>query len=111
MISGPQFQPGDPVVFRKTKWSASPGPRAEQVDPEPRGEEYHYVVDKYWVVADVQDDGQLVLRTRRGKTHVIRADHPALRRPSWLQRLLHARRFPRLQDLPPIGQVLPRDKP
>jgi hypothetical protein len=103
-----QFKPGDPVVFRKSKRSSHPGPRAAHIDPEPRGEQYSYVVDKFWVVSEVRSDGSLLVRTRRGKTHVLRPDHPSLRRANLLDRLFRATRFPRLSDLPPVGQLKPR---
>jgi len=102
-----RYRKGEPVVFRMTKRSSHPGPRAETISPEPHGEGYEYHVDKYWVVADIQDDGQLVLRTRRGKTHVVRPDHPKLRRANLWERLTRRDRFPRLEDLPPPGEVRP----
>ncbi|NBB84580.1 MAG: hypothetical protein GVY28_14405 [Alphaproteobacteria bacterium] len=102
-----RYRQADPVVFRMTKRSGHPGPRAENIDPEPHGEGYGYHVDKYWVVAEVRDDGQLVLRTRRGKTHVVRPDHPSLRPANLWERLVKRGRFPKLEDLPPPGQILP----
>jgi hypothetical protein len=98
------FQPGDPVVFRVTKRSASPGPNAVNVDPEPLGEDYSYNVDKYWVVASVSPDGSLTLKTRRGKTHVLAPDHPNLRCPNLLERLFKRHRFPQLDQVPPTEQ-------
>lgn len=98
------FHVGDQVVYKVCKCTTHPGPRARQVRPAPRGETYSYVVDKYWIVADWQDAGKLVVRTRRGKAHVIDADDPRLRRATWWERWLHRHRFP---ELPPHG----RDNP
>ncbi len=89
---------GDPVIFRMLKRSAHPGPRAEKIEPELRGEDYRYEVDKFWVVADVRTDGQLLLRTRRGKQHVLRGDDPNLRRPNWFERWIYRGRFPDLGE-------------
>ncbi|MCA9173888.1 MAG: hypothetical protein KDB14_05315 [Planctomycetales bacterium] len=86
------FQVGDWVVYRKTKFSASPGPRAVNVVPSAAGEEYSYQVDKYWVVVEVTD-GKLVLGTRRGKRHRVRLGDPCLRRASFWERRHHRRRF------------------
>lgn len=87
------WSPGDWVVYRKQKRSRSPGPRAKQVSPAPAGETYSYVVDKYWVVANVIDDRELRLTTRRGKEHIVSVDDHRLRRANWLERWLMAGRF------------------
>lgn len=100
MAANRPFNIGDPVVFRMTKRSPAPGPRARAIEPEPGGEDYQYQVDKYWVVAQIQSDGKLVLRTRRGKSHILPADHPALRKPNLLEKLLNSSRFPKLDQLP-----------
>lgn len=97
MRSIQRYSKGDPVVFRVTKRSAHPGPRAEQIDPEPLGEDYQYQVDKYWTVAETRADGRVILRTRRGKTHVMRADHPELRPATLWERLFKKRRFPQIE--------------
>jgi len=92
------YKRGDWVVYRMQKYSGRPGPRATQVEPEPHGEKYVYHVEKFWTVADVLPDGQLVLVTRRGKRHVLRADDPQLRPARWWERLTYRSRFPALQD-------------
>lgn len=102
MIRG-SVKVGQPVVFRKQKASDSPGPRARAIQPCPRGEDYRYFVDKLWAVAEILDDGRLVLVTRTGKRHVIERDHPGLRRPTWLERLRYRLRFPRVGDGPRDG--------
>lgn len=88
-----QWNPGDWAVYRKSKRSTSPGPRAANIKAAQKGESYNYVVDKFWVVESVLPDNQIQLRTARGKTHVISIDDPNLRRPSWLQRLIYRDRF------------------
>ncbi len=98
-----RYHRGDPVVFRMPKRSSSPGPRAAKIDPEPHGEDYRYYVDKYWTVAETRDDGQLVLRTRRGKTHVLDPEHPELRPANLWERLFKKKRFPRLDQLPVVS--------
>jgi hypothetical protein len=90
------FAPGDWVVYCKLKHSVSPGPRAKHVDPAPRGEEYTYQVDKFWVVEEVLPEGRLRVCTRQGKRHTLSADDPNLRRPSLWERIRYAKRFPSL---------------
>jgi len=92
------YKRGDWVVYRMQKYSASPGPRAANVEPEPHGEKYVYHVEKFWTVADVQPDGQLVLVTRRGKRHVLAPNDPQLRPARWWERLVYRSRFPVLGD-------------
>ncbi|MBW3540099.1 MAG: hypothetical protein KY476_07510 [Planctomycetes bacterium] len=88
------FKPGDLVIYRKPKRSTHPGPRAADVHATPKGEEYLYVVDKFWVV--IESRGQtVVVRTRRGKTHEVEARDPHLRRARWWEKLLYRHRFPR----------------
>lgn len=91
-----RFAVGDPVIYRKTKHSRHPGPRAKSIYPAERGDDYSYQVDKYWIVAEVGTDGTLRLRTRRGKEHVLNADNPNLRHAHWWERLLLRQRFPAL---------------
>ncbi|MBY0586621.1 hypothetical protein K2X85_05560 [bacterium] len=88
------YRVGDAVVFRIIKCSNHPGPRAARISPEPHGEQYQYEVDKYWTVADVQQDGSIVLQTRRGKRHTVLANNPRLRRASLLERIIYKSRFP-----------------
>ena len=88
------FKEGDPVIYRRQKHSYHPGPRAEDIHPEYMGEGYRYVVDKFWVVDHIDEDGTLTLRTRTGKTHTIAPDDPRLRRPSMWERLRYRRKFP-----------------
>ncbi|MDF1551579.1 MAG: hypothetical protein P1P84_00890 [Deferrisomatales bacterium] len=89
-----RFKPTDAVIYRRTKHSPHPGPRATDVHPAPRGETYTYHVDKFWVVTGVQSDGTILVRTRRGKQYELAADDPALRKARWWERLLYRGRFP-----------------
>ena len=86
------LSPGDYVVYRKTKFSRRPGPRAVNVRPATNGDSYNYVVDKFWVVQRV-DDGTVTLRTPRGKTHTVRSDDPLLRRANFWERWRYRDRF------------------
>jgi hypothetical protein len=92
-----RFATGDWVFYRKLKHSASPGPRAVNISPAPKGELYSYFVVKFWIVQNVLIDGRLRLRTRRGKSHLIDASDPNLRRVSWWQRWIYKKRFRRVE--------------
>ena len=87
------YQVGDWVIYRKSKQSPIPGPRAQQVSPSPRGDVYSYVVDKFWIVTEVLGENHLKLRTRRGKEHLISADDRNLRPVRFWERWLYRRRF------------------
>ena len=50
-VTALDYHPGDWVIFRKEKHSTSPGPRAENIHAAPKGDDYYYQVDKFWVVA------------------------------------------------------------
>lgn len=91
-----QFQPGDLIIYRKTKNGVHPGPRANNVHPAPNGDTYNYTVDKYWLVQKVLDNGTLVATTRRGKQNHLKADDPNLQKANWFQRVLHRSRFSEL---------------
>lgn len=87
------WEPGDWAIYRKSKRSKVPGPRASSVRPNLKGETYNYVVKKFWMVDEVHADGTLTMRTTRGKTHRVPADDPNLTRPSWFARLRWRERF------------------
>lgn len=93
------FQPGDLVVYAMPKMGPHPGPRARSIHPTEMGDDYSYVVDKYWMVTAVRDDGQLLVITRTGKTHVLNPHDPLLRKAGWWTRLRFRNRFPVM--LPP----------
>jgi hypothetical protein len=92
-VAKKEFHQGDWVVYRKTKASVSPGPRAQNVTPAEHGDQYTYTVDKFWIVDDVLEDGSLRLITRRGKTHVVQPSDRNLHRASWWERLCFRKRF------------------
>jgi hypothetical protein len=82
-----RFRERDIVVYEKHKHGTHPTPRARAVRPSSAGDDYSYVVDKYWLVLRVGDDGRLLLRTPGGKLHEIDPDDPLLRPLSWFERL------------------------
>lgn len=94
----PKVEVGDKIVYRKTKFSPLPGARAHHITASGKGENYTYLVDKYWVVADVLDDGRLVAKTRRGKLNFVRPDDPNLRKAKLIESLFHRDLFPSLAE-------------
>ena len=88
-----RYHPGDWVVYRKQKYSDSPGPRAKAVNAAPRGETYTYFVDKLWVVKQQLADDQVLLVTRTGKQHAVSAADRNLRPARWWERWMYADRF------------------
>ncbi len=91
-----QYRRGDPVIFRVTKSSYRPGPRARNIHPAPNGESYSYAVDKFWTVVVELGNDMLLLQTRRGKTHRIHARDPQLRHATWWERVRYGARFPQI---------------
>src|SRR6202451_2309884 len=94
----PKVAVGDRIVYRKTKFSPLPGARAHHITASDKGENYTYLVDKYWVVADVLDDGRVLAKTRRGKLNYVRSDDPNLRRAGLIESLIHRDLFPSLAE-------------
>ena len=88
------FRPGDCVIYRKPKFSARPGPHAQDIHQAPHGDSYSYCVHKFYRVVAVQPDHTIVVRTRRGRRRTLAAPDAALRRAHWWERLLFAGRFP-----------------
>ncbi len=88
---------GSRVIYRKTKHSRKPGPRAGAISPSKHGDSYGYFVDKYWVVVERKAPNKFVVLTRRGKRLTLDADDPNLRPANLLDRLLHGKRFPRIK--------------
>jgi hypothetical protein len=88
-----RYRKGDWVIYRQLKCTTHPGPRAHNIDASVNGDTYSYFVDKYWIVAEVLADGSLLIKTRRGKTHIIDARDHQLRPASLLQRVLNRSRF------------------
>jgi hypothetical protein len=94
-----EYKPGDPVIFRVTKQSTDPGPRAVDVHPAPSGETYSSQVDKFWAVSDVLAGDAIALVTRRGKQRTVLVNDVRLRHARWWERWLYADRFPKLSQL------------
>ena len=61
-----------------------------------KGEGYTYLVEKFWIVTQVLSDGNLILETRRGKTHLVEKSDPNLRRATVWDRLRYRDRFVQL---------------
>ncbi|MFM8223804.1 MAG: hypothetical protein ACKOJF_33300 [Planctomycetaceae bacterium] len=87
------LRPGDWIIYCKTKFSPHPGARARNVKPTEHGDEYCYTVDKFWVVAGLDSDGMVLLKTRRGNTHRVTRDDPHLRKPALWERLFYRSKF------------------
>ena len=84
---GHAFKSRDLVVFQKRKHGPHPGPRARSLRPAPQGDDYDYVIDKYWVVESVLDGDRLLLRTPGGKLHEVASVDPDLRPASLRERV------------------------
>lgn len=102
------FHVGDPVIFRMTKFSTDPGPRAKEVQPARSGETYSYLVDKFWTVGQIAADGTLILVTRRGKQHRVTPDDLRLRPANWWERWMYAARFPKAEQ---VAELLTTGEP
>jgi len=103
-----RFRPNDVLVYVKQKHGTHPGPRAKDVRPAPRGDDYDYLVDKYWIVVEAEEGRPLVLRTPTGKLHEIDPADPNLRKPTLAERLwLHTRGRKRLEALNGGGDSAP----
>ena len=95
-----RFRQHELVVYEKHKHGTHPGRRARDVRPAPRGDDYEYVIDKYWIVEEVRADAQVVVRTPGGKLHELSCADPCLRPATWIERLwLLWRERPRLDAL------------
>lgn len=92
---------GDKVVYAKDKYSGSPGQRARSVSAAAKGDSYSYIVEKYWIVKEICEDGSLLLKTRRGKEHHISPEDPSLRPATFWEKIVLSRRFPQLDTPPP----------
>ena len=87
---------GDSIVYRKQKVSTHPGVRAHHIHPAEHGDYYDYLVNKYWTVADVLDDGRIVARTRTNKHHYLSPNDPNLRKAGLMERFKYGHRFPKV---------------
>jgi hypothetical protein len=89
-----RFSVGDHVIYHKSKTSPRPGPRAEDVHAAEHGEDYSYIVDKFWTVSAVIDEETIEVRTRQGKTHCLKTNDPLLRKAGVVDELRFRTRFP-----------------
>jgi hypothetical protein len=87
---------GDPIVYRKQKVSTHPCERAYEVHPAQNGDNYSYIVDKYWTVTEVLSNGQVVAVTRTNKRHYLQPGDPNLHRAKMIERIRYRDRFPRV---------------
>ena len=94
------FKIGSPVIYRKTKFSSDPGPRARSVSPSKHGDSYGYWVDKLWMVVDVSSPERVIVQTRQGKRIELNANDPNLRPASLLDRIRYWGRFPKIFHQP-----------
>lgn len=94
MSQQPRYRSGDLVIYTLSKMSRHPGPRARSIQPARLGDDYNYVVDKFWRVAGVLPNDQVVIVTRRGKTRTVDADDPLLKPAGWWTRWVNRNRFP-----------------
>ncbi|MFW6221219.1 MAG: hypothetical protein ACOC4C_02035 [Fibrobacterota bacterium] len=94
-----KYEIGDKVVYERAKTSSHPGPRARDIHPSIHGENYFYVVDKYWTVSRIIDEHAVEAITRTGKSHQISTDDPRLRKATLLERIKYADRFPTLEEV------------
>lgn len=99
MLLMSRFRPGDQVTYKMTKQSDHPTLRAVNVSPSEKGDDYAYVVEKYWVVRELTDHGTVIVQTRRGKTREIPVEDPRLKRASWWDKLIYRQKFPSLEQI------------
>jgi hypothetical protein len=90
------LHPGDCLIYRKSKVSPRPGPRARNVQPSEKGDDYYYEVDKFWALSDVLDDGRLVAVTRTGKRVFLTPEDDRIRKAGPVARMVYRGRFPSL---------------
>lgn len=93
------IEPGSRVIYRKTKHSRDPGPRAQGISPARYGDSYSYCVDKLWMVVGTKSPNKVIVMTRRGKQMELDADDPNLRPARLLDRIRYWGRFPRMKDM------------
>ncbi|WP_148075597.1 hypothetical protein [Bythopirellula goksoeyrii] len=91
------FHKGDCVVFRRMKCNTQPSRRAQNIQAAHHGDDYYYVVEKCWIVAEVLKEGKLLLKTRSGKSHIVDASDPKLRPASIWDKIRYRSRFSQLQ--------------
>ena len=87
------YRRGDRVVYRRMKRKTHPSRRAQGIQPAVNGDDYSYYVEKFWVVSKVLENGRVLLRTPRGRMHIVAADDPKLRYANWIERIKYRANF------------------
>jgi hypothetical protein len=87
------FKIGEFVIVGKPKRSTHPSPQAKDVHPAQHGETYSYIIEKFWKVVRVFDDGTIEIETRGGKRHRLDTDNTLLRKAGFWDRLMFRHRF------------------
>ena len=90
---------GDVIVYKKQKASIHPGMRAYSIKASKQGDLYTYFVDKYWAVADIIGNGQIVAVTRTNKQHYITPGDPNIRKANLIDNLRFCERCQELRDI------------
>jgi len=88
-----RFKVGEFVIVAKSKRSTHPSPQAKHIHPAQHGETYSYIIEKFWKVVQVFDNGTMEIETRRGKRHRVDMDTPLLRKAGFWDRLMYRHRF------------------
>jgi hypothetical protein len=94
IYTGMKYNKGDRIIYKKNKVSAHPTPRARDVHPSSHGDDYHYVVDKYWIVTDIIDEKTIEAMTRTGKKHRLNVEDPRLSKAGFFSRIFNYSDFP-----------------
>lgn len=97
-----KYRLGEKVVFKSTRYSVCPSPRAKNIIAAPNGEAYEYEVDKYWIVIEADQPDSVLLQTRTGTTHRLASDDVRLRKATWWERIIHHHWFPQ-----PLAKSMP----
>lgn len=88
------FSVNDFVIYHQPEAAVRPVPGARNISPAERGELYTYVVDRFWRVAQVNNDGTLDAIESSGRRHRLRQTDPALENAGWWSRTFQRRLFP-----------------
>ncbi|MGI8889899.1 MAG: hypothetical protein ACR2G0_03835 [Chthoniobacterales bacterium] len=94
LLKGRRLHAGEPIVYRVVETSTIPAPEAHDIRPAERGDLYYYLINKYWRVEEVLQDGWIVALTPHQEHQYLRRDDPNLRRANLVERLRYATRFP-----------------
>ncbi len=89
-----RYAVNDWVIYHQPEFSTHPGPDAHDVQPAERGELYSYVVDHFWRVVRVHEDGTIEAVSRRGRRHLLQPADPGLEKAGWWKRMFRRHLFP-----------------